>query len=146
MEELASLLLAPDGGGGGLLPQSDGRWAPWRGAGADQPPAPPPGAATEFGHWGQDVDVPVGFHACNTAVVSCIFATGSPPGAAAVFRHWARMLMCLCDVPESGRLSCSFANNAGYSQTSHQPCCLARRVNVLQYNASKAGPELGIGA
>ena len=59
MEGLANLLLAPDGGGG-PLPQSDGRWAPWRGAGADQPPADPPGAATEFGHSGQDVDVPVG--------------------------------------------------------------------------------------
>jgi hypothetical protein len=58
MGELASLLLAPDGGGG-PLPQSDGRWAPWRGAGADQPPADPPGAASEFGHWGLDVSVPV---------------------------------------------------------------------------------------
>jgi hypothetical protein len=59
MEGLANLLLAPDGGGG-PLPQSDGRWAPWRGPGADQPPADPPGAATEFGHSGLDVDMPVG--------------------------------------------------------------------------------------
>ena len=58
MEELATLLLAPDRGGG-LHPESDGRWAPWRQPGADQPPDAPPGTATEFGHSGLERDVPV---------------------------------------------------------------------------------------
>lgn len=58
MEELATLLLAPDGGGG-LHPESDGRWAPWRAAGSDRPPDLPAGAATEFGRSGLERDVPV---------------------------------------------------------------------------------------